>query len=224
MAAEWCDGFMSLVKSGQPIVGESTDIDYPEAIEILSFKFGSMSGFADTGEFFAVQQVGDRHGVAMTRAYQSDESEGLSSLFASDEEIDQFQGKDLSDVEACNFQIVKEMDISSPDLFRAYCSAADLENRDVFDSATVTLRKATGKTRACVFDLRLQRPRRGGLFARNRWRRLAKRDHQPFLRQGPRNSGRKRRPAHWASSSKAAGISSNAPRGEGRGEGLGARG
>ena len=40
------------------------------------------------------------------------------------------------------------MDISSPDLFRAYCSAQDLEHRDVFDSATITLRKATGRTRS----------------------------------------------------------------------------
>jgi type VI protein secretion system component Hcp len=153
MPGEWCDGFLQLVKSGQPVAGECTDMDFPEAIEILSFKFGSMSGFADTD----VKKVGDRRGVAQSRAQDNDSSIGLASLFGdgddsaaeySDKELDQYQGKDLSEVEACNFQIVKEMDLSSPDLFRAYCSAQDLENRDVFDSATIALRKATGKARA----------------------------------------------------------------------------
>jgi type VI protein secretion system component Hcp len=130
MPAEWCDGFLQLVKSGQPIKGESTDMEFPESIEILSFKFGTMSGFADTEEFTAVQKVGEE-----------------STPENSDKKLDSYQGKDLADVEACNFQIVKEMDISSPDLFRAYCSAADLEHREVFDSGTVTLRKATGKAR-----------------------------------------------------------------------------
>ncbi|HEX4000838.1 MAG TPA: type VI secretion system tube protein Hcp [Pirellulales bacterium] len=156
MPAEWCDGFLQLVKSGQPVVGESTDIDYPESIEILSFKFGTMSGFSDTDEFYAVQKVGERGNVAASRAQENDGSVGLASLFGgedsapeySDKELKQYQGKDLSEVEACKFQIVKEMDISTPDLFRAYCSAQDLEHRDVFDSATITLRKATGKTRA----------------------------------------------------------------------------
>jgi type VI protein secretion system component Hcp len=156
MAAEWCDGFLQLVKSGQPIRGECTDTDYPKAIEILSFKFGTMSGFSDTNEFFAVQKVGDRRGVATSRAQDNGGSIGLASVSGgedgtpkySEKELDQYQGQDLSSVEACKFQVVKEMDISSPDLFRAYCSAQDLEHRDVFDSATVTLRKATGKTRA----------------------------------------------------------------------------
>jgi len=156
MAAEWCDGFLQLVKSGQPVAGECTDIDYPESIEILSFKFGSMSGFSDTDGFYAVQNVGDRRGVAASRAQEADLSVGFASLFGGDEsapeysekELDENEGKDLSDVEACNFQIVKEMDISSPDLFRAYCSAQDLEHRDVFDSATITLRKATGRARS----------------------------------------------------------------------------
>lgn len=151
MPGEWCDGFLQLVKSGQPVAGECTDIDYPESIEVLSFKFGTMSGFGDTDEFFAVQKVGARRGVAKSRAIDNDGSLGLANLFGgeeySDKELDQYQGKDLSEVEACTFQVTKEMDISSPDLFRAYCSAQDLENRDVFDSATLTLRKATGKTR-----------------------------------------------------------------------------
>jgi type VI protein secretion system component Hcp len=157
MAAEWCDGFLQLVKSGQPVAGESTDIDYPEAIEILSFKFGSMSGFTDDAEgFYAVQNVSERRGVAASRAQEGDLSLGFASLFGGDDstpeyseqELDEKQGKDLSEVEACNFQFVKEMDISSPDLFRAYCSAQDLEHRDVFDSATITLRKATGRARS----------------------------------------------------------------------------
>lgn len=156
MPGEWCDGFLQLVKSGQPVVGESTDMDYPESIEVLSFKFGNSSGFGDTAEFFAAQKVGDRRGVAMSRAQDNDGSIGLASLFGgeddapeySEKELDQYQGKDLSEVDSCSFQITKEMDISSPDLFRAYCSAQDLEHRDVFDSGTLTLRKATGKTRA----------------------------------------------------------------------------
>ena len=38
-------------------------------------------------------------------------------------------------------------DLSSPDLFRAYCSTQDLEHRDVFESATLYIRKATGGKR-----------------------------------------------------------------------------
>ena len=156
MPSEWCDGFLQLVKSGQPVKGESTDMDYPEAIEILSFKIGSMSGFTDKDGYYAVQNVGQRQAVAASRAQENDLSIGFATLFGGDgstpeyseQELDSYQGKDLSEVEACKFTITKEMDISSPDLFRAYCSTQDLEHRDVFDSATVTLRKATGKARA----------------------------------------------------------------------------
>ena len=193
MPGEWCDGFLQLVKSGQPVDGESTDMDYPESIEVLSFKFGNSSGFGDTAEFFAAQKVGDRRGVAMSRAQDNDGSIGLASLFGgeddapeySEKELDQYQGKDLSEVDACNFQITKEMDISSPDLFRAYCSAQDLEHRDVFDSGTLTLRKATGKIAGRLLDLHLQRSRRGRLFAGDRRRRLAEGNDQPFVREDP---------------------------------------
>lgn len=156
MAGDWCDGFLQLKKQDQQVKGESTDKAFAGAIEILSFKFGSMSGFSDSQEFYAAQNVGERRGVAMSRASDNDGSIGLGSLFGgedstpeySERELDEYQGQDLADVEACNFQIVKEMDLSSPDLFRAYCSSQDLENRDVFDSGTITLRKATGGARA----------------------------------------------------------------------------
>lgn len=147
MPADWCDGFLQLVKGGQPVKGESTDKEFAGAIEILTFKLGSMSGFTDTEAYYAVQNSSQRSDVAFSRAYQSDESEGIHTLFASDEEMKQFEGEDLSTVDACKFTITKEMDLSSPDLFRAYCSTQDLENRDVFDSATVSLRKATGGAR-----------------------------------------------------------------------------
>jgi type VI protein secretion system component Hcp len=148
MPAEWCDGFLQLVKGGQAIKGETTDKAYSGAIEILSFKIGSMSGFTDTEGFYAVQDARQRSDVAFSRAYSNDESEGIATLFASDAEMDAFEGTDLSKVDACKFTITKEMDLSSPDLFRAYCSTQDLKTRDVFNSGTVTLRKATGGSRA----------------------------------------------------------------------------
>ena len=122
-----------MVKSSQPVNGECTDIDYPESIEILSFRVGSMSGFTDTDDAFnAAKKVGGENDTPNPSKKKLDSSEGT----------------DLAGEEACNFQITKEMDLSSPDLFRAYCSSQDPEKRDVFDSGTVTLRKATGKARA----------------------------------------------------------------------------
>src|ERR1700687_152047 len=75
MASEWCDGFLKLVKDGQPIEGESTDAKFgtaqgsddtlaadfatlfgdgdsadakiPGLIEVISFTFGSSDKFPD---------------------------------------------------------------------------------------------------------------------------------------------------------------------------------
>lgn len=149
MPGDWCDGFLQLVKGRQPIKGECTDADFKDSIEILSFRVGSMSGFTDSeGSMYAVQNYGSRRETAQSRMLAADESEGIFSLFASDEEIDAYEGQDLSKVEACKITVTKEMDLSSPDLFRAYCSTQDIKTRDVFDSGTVTLRKATGGARA----------------------------------------------------------------------------
>ena len=91
MAAEWCDGFLQLVKSGQPRQRRDTDKDYPGAIEILSFKIGSMSGFTDDAEgFYAVQNVSERRGVAASRAQAKRRSQGIASLFGGDESTPEY--------------------------------------------------------------------------------------------------------------------------------------
>ncbi len=156
MPAEWCDGFLQLVKGGQPIKGESIDKEFTDAIEFQSFQFGSMSGFTDNAALYAAQDAGQRRSLAESRFGAENNFGEFASLFGDDEqtiEMDEkdykeFEGKDLADVDACNFQIVKQLDLSSPNLFRAYCSTQDLEHREVFESATVSLKKATGGARA----------------------------------------------------------------------------
>ncbi len=154
-AKEKCDGFLQLVKEGQPLTGESSDAEFPGAIEFQSFRFGSSSGFTDSDALYAAQDKSKRGALAESRLKESGYL-GIASLFGDQESDDsgidendakEFEGKDLADEAACNFQIVKAVDISSPDLFRAYCSCQDLDNREVFDSATVSLRKATGGKR-----------------------------------------------------------------------------
>ena len=153
-AKEKCDGFLQLVKDGQPLTGESTDAEFPDSIEFQSFRFGSSSGFTDDSALYAAQDSNKRGALAMSRLQEQGEM-GIASLFGeeessydvSEEDAKEFEGKDLADESACNFQIVKSMDVSSPDLFRAYCSCQDLDNREVFDSATVSLRKSTGGRR-----------------------------------------------------------------------------
>jgi len=154
MAAEWCDGFLQLVQGGQPVKGESTDAEFTDAIEIQSFQFGSMSGFTDSDGLYAAQDASRRGAVAQTRL-EGENFGGIASLFGDDEpvatfdekDLKEFEGKDLADVDACNFQIVKQLDAASPNLFRAYCTTQDLEHREVFESATISLRKATGGAR-----------------------------------------------------------------------------
>ncbi len=150
MASEWCDGFLKLVKDGKPIKGESTDADFPGLIEIVSFSFGSSQGFSsETDE--AGQEVSVQY-KSQTR-YKDDPVMSMASLFGddepqfSDEELEGFEGKDLTTEDACKITLSKELDVSSPNLFRAYCSTQDLEHRDVFETATLYIKKATGGSR-----------------------------------------------------------------------------
>ena len=165
MANDWCDGFLQLVKDGQPVEGECSDTEFESAIEFQSFRFGDSGGFSDSGGgYYAEQRAGSRAGTALGRAQDANPLAGVASLFGDDEQGDvgleelsekdrqEFEGKDLAEEAACNFQIVKEMDHSSPDLFKAYCSTQDLENREVFDSATLSLRKATGGERSVFLE------------------------------------------------------------------------
>src|ERR1700676_1986146 len=165
MANDWCDGFLQLVKDGQPVEGECADAEFAEAIEFQSFRFGDSGGFTDSDSgFYAEQNAGNRRGSALSRAQDANPFGGVASLFGEEEQGDagaddlsekdmkEFEGKDLAEVAACNFQIVKEMDHTSPDLFKAYCSTQDLENREVFDAATLSLRKATGAGRAVFLE------------------------------------------------------------------------
>jgi type VI protein secretion system component Hcp len=165
MANDWCDGFLQLVKDGQPVEGECGDGGFVGAIEFQSFRFGDSGGFTDSDSgFYAEQNAGNRGSSALSRAQDANPFGGVASLFGEEEqgdtgaddlsekEMKEFEGKDLAEVAACNFQLVKEMDLSSPDLFKAYCSTQDLENREVFDSATVSLRKATGAGRKVFLE------------------------------------------------------------------------
>jgi type VI protein secretion system component Hcp len=142
MASEWCDGFLKLVKDVEPIKGESTDEKYPGLIEVISFTFGSSQGFDDEEGNYAAQ---DRRPKDTLGA-------DFASLFGDpsefeEEELKEFEGTDLASVDACKITMTKELDLASPALFRAYCSTQDLENRDVFKSATLYIKKATGANR-----------------------------------------------------------------------------
>jgi type VI protein secretion system component Hcp len=155
MASEWCDGFLKLVKDGQPIEGESTDAEFPGTIEIISFSFGSSQGFPDQEGLYAAQDANQRHSVAQGR-FNDDGAAGIASLFGDEPsgpvefdegELKDLEGTDLAEVDACKLTMSKELDLASPDLFRAYCSTQDLHNRDVFESATLYVKKATGANR-----------------------------------------------------------------------------
>jgi type VI protein secretion system component Hcp len=155
-AKERVDGFLQLVEGGHPLSGESTDVEFPNAIEFQSFRFGSSSGFTDSNALYAAQDTSKRGALAMSR-FQDSGYQGIASLFGDDEQAEadiseqdakEFEGKDLSDEAAANFQIVKGVDFSSPTLFRAYCTCQDLDHREVFDSATVSIRKSTGGKRS----------------------------------------------------------------------------
>lgn len=142
MANEVCDGFLRLVRDGQPLKGESSDEDFPGIIELLSFEFGSAQAFEDN--YYAVQKVSDRHQVSMERMRESVAGQGVKAMVQGFENLEKFEGKDLSEEDACQFKITKLLDWSSPDLFQAYCSVQNPERKIVFDSAKVSLRKTTG--------------------------------------------------------------------------------
>lgn len=144
MANESCDGFLKLVREGQPVKGESTDVDYPDILEIQSFEFGSMQAFEDS--YYAVQKVSDRRQSSLGRMRESVAASGggVRAMAQGFENLEQFEGKDLSEEDACQFQIIKQLDWSSPELFQAYCSVQHPEKKIVFDSAQVSLRKTTG--------------------------------------------------------------------------------
>src|ERR1700676_5570118 len=107
MASDWCDGFLKLVRDGQPVRGESADADFVEAIEIVSFSFGSMQGFTDSAEgLYAAQDANQRRDVAMSRAAENPYA-GIASLFGeeeaepteySDSDLKSYEGTDLADV------------------------------------------------------------------------------------------------------------------------------
>ena len=155
MASEWCDGFLKLVKDGQPIEGESTDAEFPGLIEVISFSFGSSQGFPDDEGLYAAQDANQRHSVAQGR-FNDNGALGIASLFGDEPsepvefdegELKDLEGTDLAEVDACKLTISKELDLASPDLIRAYCSTQDLNNRDVFESGTLYIKKASGASR-----------------------------------------------------------------------------
>jgi len=160
MPSDWCDGFLKLVKDGAPVEGEATDAEFPNLIEIISFQFGSSEGFSDKEGLYAPQDAALRHEVATAR-HNENGYMGIASLFGgeeaqgqqdvSDEDLKGFEGTDVAEIAACKVTLGKELDLSSPDLFRAYCSTQDLNNRDVFESATIYVRKAAGGRRRQVF-------------------------------------------------------------------------
>jgi type VI protein secretion system component Hcp len=163
MPSDWCDGFLKLVKDGTPINGETTDAEFPNHIEIISFQFGSSEGFPDKEGLYAAQDANLRQQVAANR-YNDNPYLGIASLFGDEEQdntpqdlsesdLKGCEGTDIAEVAACKLTITKELDLSSPDLFRAYCSTQDLNNRDVFESATLYIRKATGGQRKVFLTL-----------------------------------------------------------------------
>jgi len=82
MANDWCDGFLQLVKDGQPVEGECNDGDFVGAIEFQSFRFGDSGGFTDSDSgFYAEQNAGNRGSSALSRAQDANPFGGVASLF-----------------------------------------------------------------------------------------------------------------------------------------------
>ncbi len=162
MPSEWCDGFLKLVMDRSPVDGESTDAEFPDLIEIVSFQFGSSEGFSDKEGLYAPQDSELRHKAAKAR-HNENGYMGIASLFGdeeaespqelSDEDLKSFEGTDVAEIAACKLTLGKELDLASPDLFRAYCSTQDLKRREVFKSATLYVRKATGGSRKVFLTL-----------------------------------------------------------------------
>jgi type VI protein secretion system component Hcp len=152
MADDSCDGYLKLIREGQPVKGEATDEDFPELIELMSFEIGSMSGFEDS--YYAVQKVSERRQSSLGRMRESvsQSGGGVRAMAKGFENLDTYEGKDLSEQEACQFQIIKQLDWSSADLFQAYCSVQNPEKKIVFESAVLSLRKTTGGKEATYLE------------------------------------------------------------------------
>jgi type VI protein secretion system component Hcp len=103
-----------------------------------------MQAFDDS--YYAVQKVSERRSLSFERMRESVAASGggVRAMTQGFEKLKEYEGKDLSEEEACQFQITKQLDWSSPDLFQAYCSVQNPEKKIVFDSAVVSLRKTTG--------------------------------------------------------------------------------
>jgi type VI protein secretion system component Hcp len=157
MASEGCGGILVLTRKGQDTVkGECQDANFKEAIEIRSFELGSSQPFDDADSYYAVQDLKMREEVSLARRLRKDQtfaeiyndpvlSIGMRIAEAEegpDEETRSYEGKDVSEEEACQIEVTKEIDYSSPDLFLAYCSNQDPENRTIFEKAVVYLRKS----------------------------------------------------------------------------------
>jgi len=115
------DGYLELIKDGEPIKGGSNDVIFKGLIDVLSF---SMSARRDLTTESRTED-----------ALEFAEAGGGEEMASSQE----------MPVDSFSLEITKEVDLSSPDLFNNYCQTST-KLQDPFDSATFYFRVAGGSS------------------------------------------------------------------------------
>jgi type VI protein secretion system component Hcp len=137
------DGFLELIRQGKPIQGETLDRIFTKkkASSIASFSMWGVDNevpeeetpLADTSTTQPTSQPGQG-----SLTFQNKPGGGSTPLQAKKAEQKKYP---------IFFKVTKEIDLSSPELYLAYCKNADLLTTQPFDTAKVTIRKAGGKNK-----------------------------------------------------------------------------
>lgn len=129
--AQIFDAFLELIGGTVPVTGETADVTFKPkyAIELDSFSFGSTESLED--DFKAPEGA--------------DASWDQMSLDDDDFELDNYDKADDAPKKIQHFTIDKLVDMSSPNLFQAYCSSSLAPaDRHSYTTAKVSIRKNSG--------------------------------------------------------------------------------
>jgi len=140
------DGFLEILNGGKAaILGESTDATFGKkhAMGISDFTLSS-AGSGSKKKKKKKGQKGKPEAFEDEDDDEEDEGSG-SKLLSGWNDLGSATDSQKQRKFALTFEVSKELDLGSPELFMAYCYNAT-NSPVTFDSAKVTLRKASGST------------------------------------------------------------------------------
>jgi type VI protein secretion system component Hcp len=141
------DGFLELKKGGKPVEGENLDTHFgrKHAMAIQSFWIGS------SGSEGAKKAKKKEAGHGKPGAHEAPKPGAHEAPKPPPAPPPSADGEAAKPKHPLTFKVTKEVDLATTKLFTAYCEHADRDKlggekkgSDCFDSATVTLRKASG--------------------------------------------------------------------------------